>query len=254
MKRAVITDIHGRPLTELEDVFSEVDSLICLGDFDHPGNIEEFMDFRERLVGQGREVIIVPGNHDHAIFYNIPIHSGTLRSNGWNVEDLHHKLHLNYPRAKEFMQGLLEDDDGEYASHGVETELFDKPSYIVHGGLAGDMSCFNRCPEGWQDLWFRILWSYNPSENFEKMEEQGYDLLVRGHDHERAYNYQSSSGKSENVLVAKGGKFDLVGERQIINPGAWFSGKYLVLDEEERTLDFRDVGEWSKYLYPSCSN
>lgn len=246
MKRAVITDIHGRPLTELEDVFSEVDSLICLADFDHPANIGEFMDLQNRLVGEGKEVKIVPGNHDHAIFYNVPIHSGTLMSNGWGVEMLHHELNENYPRAKKFMQGLLENEDGEYSTHGVEMELFGKPSYVVHGGLAGDMSCFNRCPQEWQDLWFRILWSYNSSENFGKMEELGYDILVRGHDHQRAYNYQDVDGKSDGIFVTEGGKFDLVGERQIINPGAWFSGKYLVMDEEERTLDFRDSGEWEK--------
>jgi predicted phosphodiesterase len=245
MKHLVISDIHGRPLEELEDIFGEVDSLICLADFDHPRNIEEFMDLQENFEKEDKEVIIVPGNHDHAIFYKFPIWSGTLHSNGWDINGLHHELHTNYPRAKEFMKGLLEEDNEERKTHGVETQLFGLPSYIVHAGLSGSLDSCRGCPETWQDLWFRIEYIHNYGDNFEAMDKKDYALLIRGHDHCRAYSYQDEQGKTESVFLSKGGTFDLAdGKKHVINPGPWFNGNYLIIDEDARKLEFKNAGEW----------
>ena len=69
MRYLVVTDIHGKLLEKLSPVVDDgIDSLICLGDFDQVRSIRSFMDLQSRLEQDGKEVIVVPGNHDYEIY------------------------------------------------------------------------------------------------------------------------------------------------------------------------------------------
>jgi len=156
------------------------------------------------------------------------------------VFDLFSELH-NDSEAKEYISYLLN------KNHGVETKFGNHPSYVVHGGLAGNLMSYFRCPVEIEDLWFRIdygIWDY--PKNFMKMKENGYNILLRGHDHHRMYGYEVSGNNSISEFVTNGGKVELKdSKRHVINPGAWFNGDYLIIDDssDKLVLDYKNIND-----------
>ena len=241
MKHLVISDLHGRTVDGLQEVVDGegINSLIGLGDFDQVRAIRSFMDLEEKFREEGKQTAVVPGNHDHAVSHNFPINSGTLMQQGKSIPGLHYELNQD-PIAQNYISNLLGRE-----RNGVEVSFGeDYPGYVVHGGLDGSLMSYYRCPEEWQDLWFRIDYNWDYPKNFKKMEEQGYKILVRGHDHHRMYGFEVEEGKSDSLSVGEGGKFELAeSDKHVITSGAWFNGEYLIIDDSEEriTLDFRGI-------------
>ena len=84
MRYLVFGDMHGREVNELENLVDSegIDSFICLGDFDQTKVIHSVMDFEQKFNEAGKNSIVVPGNHDYAVFYNSSISSNTLFKQG----------------------------------------------------------------------------------------------------------------------------------------------------------------------------
>ncbi|MBT4334418.1 hypothetical protein HOD61_01225 [archaeon] len=242
MRHLVFGDMHGKRINELESVIDseKIDSFICLGDFDQVNVIKDVIDLEKRFNADGKSSIIVPGNHDYAIFHNKDLYSGTLDMQDKTVFDLYSELHHN-SEAKEYISYLLN------KTHGVETNIGNNSTYVVHGGLDGSLMSYFRCPEEIEDLWFRIDYGdMDYPKNFSRMKENGYNLLLRGHDHHRLYGYEVSGNTSFSEFVTKGGKFELKdSERHVVNPGAWFNGDYLIIDDSENnvSLDYKNIND-----------
>lgn len=239
MRHLVIGDLHGRTVDELEGIVDSegIDSFICLGDFDQVRVIRSVMDLEDRFNSEGKQTVIVPGNHDCSIFYNEAINSGTLHKQGKNVNGLHRELKRD-KLAHDYIKKLISGD-----SHGVKIELGERQAYVVHGGLAGDLSSYRYCPEKWKDLWFRLEWECNYKDNFDKMDEFGYDILIRGHDHFRNCAARDENGKLDRISVYDDKIHELNHENHIIMPGAWFDGDFLIIGDslKKLTLDYRNM-------------
>ena len=242
MKYLVFGDIHGKRSGELEGIINaeKIDSLICLGDFDQVKAIRSFMDLEKKFIKEEKPIIVVPGNHDYAVFHNDHIHSRTLEKQGKSISELHSELQED-SIAKEYIFNLI-----NRKSNGIETKIgLNHSTYVVHGGLDGNSFSYLDCPKNIEDLWFRVNWGQvDYPKNFKKMEEKGYDILIRGHDHQRMYGFEVESGYLESLFVTEGGKFELVdSKRHVINPGAWFEGDYLIIDDSEKniTLDYKNL-------------
>ena len=183
MKYLVFGDIHGKRSGELEGIINaeKIDSLICLGDFDQVKAIRSFMDLEKKFIKEEKPIIVVPGNHDYAVFHNDHIHSRTLEKQGKSISELHSELQED-SIAKEYIFNLI-----NRKSNGIETKIgLNHSTYVVHGGLDGNSFSYLDCPKNIEDLWFRVNWGQvDYPKNFKKMEEKGYDILIRGHDHQR---------------------------------------------------------------------
>jgi len=243
MRYLVFGDMHGNEVNELESLVDSegIDSFICLGDFDQIKVIHSVMDLEQKFDEEGKSSIIVPGNHDYSVFYNDIIYSSTLNKQDKDIQDLHSELQEDY-EARNYLFKLL-----TKKCHGVETKIGEYSTYVVHGGLDGSLMSYFRCPDEIEDLWFRIDYGDRDyPKNFKKMEEKGYGILLRGHDHHRMYGFEADGGYSEGLFVTEGGKFELVdSKRHMITPGAWVEGDYLIIDDSDSKLllDFRNVNE-----------
>ncbi len=242
MKYLVFGDIHGKTVDELEEIINEekIDSLICLGDFDQVKSIRGFIDLEKKFIEEEKPLIVVPGNHDYAVFHNEHIYSETLDKQEKSISKLHSELQKD-KIAKEYLSNLV-----NRGSNGMETRMgLDHSTYVVHGGLDGSLFSYRDCPKNIEDLWFRIDWGERDyPKNFKKMAEKGYNILIRGHDHHRTYGFETNDGQIDGIFVTNGGKFELTdSKRHIINPGAWFLGDYLIIDDSKKniTLDYKNL-------------
>jgi len=233
MKYAIIGDIHGRDLGDLEKAlkFEKPDSLICLGDFDQVKSIRQFMDLEKRFLERGKEVIKVPGNHDYALLNNFGISSRTLNQQGGSILEFHQELIEDIVAHKYFF---------EFVNSGNKKEIFldenifskDYKTIIIHGAVGGDLSSFPRCPEKIKDLWFRLRTKEDYKKNFKIMGEEGYNVMIRGHDHDAVYVYEDSTGKLvPNLPWETGPRYELdLDKKHVINPGALFDGSFAMID------------------------
>lgn len=235
MRYLVVTDIHGKLLEKLNPVIDDgIDSLICLGDFDQVRSIRSFMDLQARLEQEGKQVITVPGNHDYAVAFCQDISSGTLRAQKKEIYQLHEELN-----SDELALRFIFDLFGK--TNGKELRLNkDFNAYVVHGGLNGDMYSFPECPDKIRDLWYRLENEYHHRINFRAMEEKGYNVMIRGHDHERSC-VSFFDGIVKNIhqrLVVLNPEI-----LYTLNPGAWYNSNYLVIDcsKEQSFVDFRKI-------------
>ena len=258
MRYGLIGDVHGTDLSELEMKFDEeeIDALVCLGDFDQPKTIHQFMDLERKYKEEGKQVIVVPGNHDHAILTNLSITSGTLKSQGYESSELH-KMLMGDDEARGYVERLLARRKSKATLHGVGTYL-DREKFgnlykmlVVHGGLSGSLFSYSECLDEIKDLWIRLSDGETGEPmykgNFSAMNERGYTIMIRGHDHESLYLCQDSSGEIEEIFPIGHGsraKFTLSkDETHVINPGALVYGNYAVIDtsEEKPVLEFRNL-------------
>jgi len=110
---------------------------------------------------------------------------------------------------------------------------------LIHGALAGTF---------WGEpvnLWCRILDNEDYRKNFLKMEEKGYNIMIRGHDHEQncvSVQYKTENKNEKNIknhlVTPKNAmkeikKVELTrnfNDRYIINPGSFYGGYYAILD------------------------
>ena len=120
MKYALVGDFHGSDLRDLEVSLGYVnpDVLISTSDFDQTKTIHQFMDLEKRYKANGKQVIKVPGNHDHAILTDMDIISGTIERQGKDSHQLHLELN-NDLVAKRYIDDLVNSKDPHYTNKRV---------------------------------------------------------------------------------------------------------------------------------------
>jgi predicted phosphodiesterase len=218
-------DIHGTDVGKLKNDLNmdELDTVVCTSDFDTTESIESYLKFKEELPSR-TEVVEVPGNHDSAIYNNHRINSPTIGRPYQTFDELVENLRSE-KESRQFLKNLLQKPI-------QETEINGNKTVVVHGGLAGNLRSYKNCPRAEQPLWNRLYRSEDYQENLELMEEKGYDLMIRGHDHDpeivreknNAINYQ---------LPDEPQVYNLEGDRNIVTHGAYLDNWYLEIENNE---------------------
>jgi predicted phosphodiesterase len=237
MKYAIFGDIHGKELSDLEKAlnFENPSVLICTGDFDQTKTIHQFRKLEEKYHKEGKVVITVPGNHDHAILNNFAIKSMSLTRQGKKSSNLHQEL-IEDPVALQYLSELVNSKDPQKTTNKVRIFLdesrFGKKyqTIIMHGAYAGDLSFFSNCPQDMRNLWTRLKTENDHLKNFDVMNQKGYKVMIRGHDHEASYVYEDPQ-KRIVIFTPNGTEFRLLSNRRhTINPGALSDGHFATID------------------------
>jgi predicted phosphodiesterase len=239
MRYAIFGDMHGTELKDLEIALSHEnpDVLVCTGDFDQTRVVHQFIDLERAYKKLGKEVIRVPGNHDHAILTNLPIRSGTLRRQGRESWELHEDL-MKDPVAKDYIDNLVNSRDSRYINNRVRIFLdegrFGKEyqTIVIHGAYDGSLDSYPDCPPEIRDLWMRLRNKEDHKRNFEVMKKKGYKAMIRGHDHHPVYVYEDGQkGIVEYIPEPGNSAYSLFKHRtHTINPGALFDGIFAIID------------------------
>lgn len=240
MKYLIFSDMHGSDLTRLDNRIEteNPDYLICLGDFDQTKTIHQFMGIRKKQIERGKHVVMVPGNHDHAILNGLHITSGTFERQGKMFFDLYEELRAD-KEAWTFINNLVNSPETLYTNNRVRIYL-DKPKFgeeyqtmVIHGAYDGDIHSFPDCPQELRDLWLRLSSEEDFRKNFDMMEKKGYKVMIRGHDHEPLYTYKDPQ-KGIVSYEPKGGDMYRMFKhrRHVINPGALYDDNFAVIDTD----------------------
>ncbi len=233
MKYAIIGDIHGTELKDLETALDNEnpDVVICTGDFDQTRSIHQFINLERKYTDAGKKVIKVPGNHDHAILNNLPITSGALVMQGKTIRQLHEELN-NDPVSKKYISALV--NSNNRVKIFLDKERFSKTyqTIIIHGAYDGNLRSFPDCPPEIKDLWRRLLTFDDCKKNLRVMDIEGDKIMIRGHDHYAIYIYEDPD---EGIIVNEP-KIDISAyklykhRKHIINPGALFDGILAIIN------------------------
>lgn len=236
MKYAIFGDIHGADLGGLEKALrkEKPDVLVCTGDFDSTSSINQFRALEARYRKKGKDVIVVPGNHDEAILNNSQMNSVNLFLQGKTVRQLHQEL-VNDSVAHNYLRRLVNSRSSLYV-HGIriflDKEQFEKEydTVIVHGGLDGNASDFEECPEDQKDLLYRLKTIGEHAKNFREMSIRGHNIMIRGHDHKASYARADSHGGIVVEPHPTGQEYRLGSGLHTITPGALCDGMYATID------------------------
>lgn len=249
MKYILFGDIHGRDLSDLENILDslEPDGLICTCDFDQVSIIHQFMELEKKYLNKNKFVVKVIGNHDFSILYNDPINSSALKKQKKDISELHYEL-LNNKRAYSYIHDLLYSSSKNLTT--FEKLYLDKDRFastfstlVVHAGLDGNLLSYPNCPDNIKHLWYRIESLEDYKKNFDKMSSfysnGNIKILIRGHDHEPEYAFRELDGSisifspSPNI-----DSYVLQKDRMhIINPGPFFMGNYAIIDTDFENLE-----------------
>lgn len=227
-------DYHGHSIQEFleKETPNSGDLILSTGDFDQVKVIEEFLELKNNL-GED-SVIDVGANHDHAILKRRPITSETIRDQDKSFNQLVEDLHSNNS-AKNYIEEILDEPIKEFNLGNVR-------GVLVHGGLDGYIQSF-RTPEEIKPLWYRIRTDEDFNKNFDRMAENGYELMIRGHDHRQEYVIKPE--ESEEIIRGFPQPGDVLeiesGFKYIINHGPWYEGKYITFDEEDEIVEFKQI-------------
>jgi predicted phosphodiesterase len=240
MRYALIGDIHGADLNPLEEILTEVDALICTGDFDSVDSILQFKEMGKRLFcDHKKKIYCLPGNHDYEhVKKELLLSCITVKGEPISYAQLNHQLHNGSERSQralKFLKKLIRVTD--------KTTNLDKNQYgkqfrtvIVHGGLAGDLlSSGINSSHPKPELWYRLKYAKDYQMNFEIMEENNITIMIRGHDHgEHHYQeYATINTKDEIQIFTPPHRkhYQLLQERKhIINPGAICRDDFAIIE------------------------
>lgn len=227
-------DYHGRSIQkflELEEPTSE-DTVLSTGDFDQVSVIHEFLDLKDRIGADS--VIDVGGNHDHALLEKIPITSGTIEAQSKHFHELVDDLHQD-TRAKKYVDEIVNNPVKEF-------EVGDLNGVLVHGGLAGHVQSPN-ITEEMKPFWYRLWDDKDFEDNFDIMDEEDYDILIRGHDHRTDHALRLKDAYKPTYR-----KHDLdqsyeldSAYNHIVTHGPWYEGNYVAIDEDSLEIEFRSL-------------
>lgn len=227
-------DYHGRSIEEFieKEEPTSNDTILSTGDFDQIKVIKELLELKKEL-GEN-SVIDVPANHDHAILNREPITSGTIESQEKHYHEMVDELHSD-TEAKEYLQNLMDNKIKEF-------EIQELNGVLVHGGLAGHVQS-SEITEEIAPLWYRLWDDKHFEDNFDIMDEEKYDIMIRGHDHRKDHAYRLKDAykpayRSNNLEKP----YELDSNyNHIITHGAWYEGEYVAIEEENLEIEFRAI-------------
>lgn len=245
MKYLLFGDIHGKPLDGIESIISleDPDHLICTGDFDLTDTIHEMRSLEQMCTYLKKPMIVLPGNHEHAILNGYFIRSDATEHLEYSDEDLFNKVKEDQV-AFHYIKNLF----GRKVKNLTAANIFlDIMKYggtyntiVIHGALDGeDMEC----PDDVKDVWQSLYTESDHKLNFKKMKELGHTLMFRGHDHKPSYARMSK----DDILFLESpaeGKYNLEKEcLHTITPGAYCDGFYALIysGEDISIVDYRKI-------------
>ncbi len=261
MKYAIFGDIHGNELKELEHSlrFENPDTLICTGDFDQVRSIRNYMKLEQDYLNQGKQVITVPGNHDHSILNNLPLFSGTIYKQGKDHNILHEELKEDQVSFN-YLDKLINNLDIRKNNYRKVINLGNNSDYrtiVIHGGLEGNLDYGPRGVKNQRekDLWSRIIMYHDKKDkyinsiyqrsNFNNMGRKALNVMIRGHDHIQDYTYNGQKKGIVSYGKEDSNSFRLFPNRQhTITHGALFDGHFATIDtdlEKQPILEFHQL-------------
>lgn len=226
----VVGDYHGTTLREFMEAERPTaeDRLFSLGDFDTVESIHDFLEARER-VGE-ENVLEVAGNHDKAILDGRPVTSRTLKTPSQLLNELQKD-----ETAAEYLKTLTEKPYREF-------EIGGRKGVLTHSGLTGLV----RNPDLSEDVrpfTYRIWEEEHFHDNFDLMEENSYEIMLRGHEHytEHALRHTENGDLMFNLPDPEQ-EYSLEDEYlHILTNGAIKDGHYIEINEEEMTVVFKQL-------------
>lgn len=243
MKYAIIGDLHGTELSDLERAlnFENPDFIICTGDFEKTTTIHQFKNLEEKYQKSGKIIIKVPGDYDYSILNNISIKFKTLNIEGKNISQLHEEL-IQDPIAKQYIDELVNSKNPKYTNNKVtifiDEAKFDKEykTLIIHGAYNG--TYLTGCQKNIKDLCLHLVTIDDYLKNFIEMEKKGYKIMIRGHDHYPIYVYNDpKEGNVINSPETNGLTYSLLKVRKhIINPGGLFNRFFATIETENKKV------------------
>lgn len=231
MKLVIVSDIHGatfEPLEELVLKIEKPDVVIVLGDFDQTRSIQSLIDLSKRY-----KVMVIPGNHDHAVFYGEPIYSRNMQRQGKDYRQLHSELMAD-PVSKDFLEKLLQPESAMQRIWLDQEKYVDTyPTLLVHAGLAGNLRSYPDCPQDQRHLWYRLTSEGNYEDNFLAMKSQRSKVMVRGHDATSVCSVRYFSNGDPTIRRPTNKMVRILPDKDIlytITVGDYIDGNYAVID------------------------
>lgn len=226
----VIGDYHGTSIEDFVEKESPTsdDRIFSLGDFDTIEAINEFLELREKVGPEN--VVEVGGNHDKALLEEKRVTSRTSKTASELVAELKEN-----PRAREYLEEITEEPYAEF-------EIADRKGVLTHSGLTGLI----RNPDIAEDMRpfvYRVWDEDHFHDNFDLMEDKGYEFMIRGHEHytEHAMRDREQEDLAFN-LPEPGSSYELDSEYlHILTNGAIMDGHYMEIDEQEMTATFQQL-------------
>lgn len=214
MRYLFVTDIHSTPLEPLETMIEAVKPQVvaALGDYDSVDTLRRLKNLEDKLRQQGVTVHILPGNHDDAICYGIPISSPEIPITTTFealVDDFRKDPemcgYLNKITGTHCGRIKVNDSNGnEYAVllfHGAldATEETNERQILVID--ANFRQSYNRpMSRPMRSLWYRLKTPQDHAQNFAAMKSNGFQMHIRGHD---AWPEHASLDSQGNINVWK---------------------------------------------------
>lgn len=218
-----MSDFHGRdPTEEIAKLNLEgIERIAFLGDYDSP----ELFRKIKRLPG---EKIILAGNHDYEFANGRTFNTPRLPQ----PPDFYIEIWNMYPEDKREIIArpkiIVEKSKG-------------KKIIYVHGALVdSDLD-----PDVNPLIAGRIDSTSKKRDNFEKMKQQDYWILFRGHDHLQNVISIPNKGNPQKAIIQEYENLKRIDleetKRYIITVGCFADGFYSIFDNRARILEIRKI-------------
>ena len=104
---------------------------------------------------------------------------------------------------------------------------------IIHAGLAGNLDGFPGCPDELQDFWVRYKKDSDYISNFQAMNSNGFNVMIKGHDHQPICAYVESGRKKRCKMIPKDDLRSMALKKDgiyLVNHGPWYKGWFAIID------------------------
>ena len=219
-----------------------IEKLVCLGDYDDPAILEN-------ILALDMDKIVLIGNHDYHLvvdWYKDEADRFYLKSGylpdmfSMEYDVLMKKWHDN-KTARDFVLKSKEVRSGRKKGLRVVGKVDDKKVIYTHASLVD-----HKCKYEPYQLWQRITPDDSMRANFKEMRRLGYWIMFRAHDHFPLITYMKNGINvfEHDIHLAWDNKVKLKNdELYIVTVGSFREGRYVVLDDEKRTVKLKDIND-----------
>jgi predicted phosphodiesterase len=240
MRSLIITDLHHKHPQEIVESAMDlgIEKIVCLGDIETP----QILDYLLKLKIKKRIII---GDHEYHHSHGMEIFSSSMKHNCeyyWNMwsSTPAGKFVLEYGSTKNTRPGKTK-------GIKVVDKIGDKKICYVHGSLL-EKEPMHPGMNG--IMWGRLLCDYYDEKkisNFRVMQNEGYSILFRGHDHtnsvhtfiEEIHEFKPNKVKIESKEKLYETIIQLDKDRlNMVTVGAFERGNCCIFDEDKWTARF----------------